>query len=706
MRTRGRPPHPDVLTPREWEVRELLRQGLTNRQIADQLGISLDGAKYHVSEILGKLGLADRHQAATWQPTPVPWWRAGTAVPAILAWPFKSLLSGSAPKAAGGAAVATGVTILGLTLTAIGSLGTLAGVICLSAIRSGYKIPQRYGPLTVRRAFIVTAATAPLAVVGYLISDARNIPYLVAVFLAGGSLVTFGMALGLSLVARVRNGGSRALSVTVGAAVALVIITLISLSTFVGDEGDFPSSLILVGFVVLMIATVGGVLWLPVALIRRRGRSATAAFVWSAASLAVVGGIGFGILIRFGADPTIEGLELLAVTLDEERDAPMAGVYVHGSYAFVGGQSTSYPSKGRHKQGIRILDISDPADPQLVGRIPLRGVEMFNTDGEDPHSHGDAVATRIESAAFQGDIAIVINGVPDTFTVDEYPLPYGIWDVTDPANPEFLSVLNLRGYHQFDREGDKPNDDKAVNGQYFYAVYRPGQITDLRDFRKYTDNHLAVVDLSDPRNPVVVGDWHDSGLHGVLTGVSLNKAGTRAYVVGQTVIPKGEGHRHKRNILYVLDLQDPTAPLEIGRHEYPWQKGAAYAVPNEDDSLVIFADGSGPCGQKAALRFLDVVDPSSIHEVSVFELGGSDRCYLWGSENVGQAKDMVVKGNLVYSTWMGGGLRVIDTSDPVNPVEVGKFILSPGSPWLSDVALYGDVVLATEIWNEGLYLLR
>ncbi len=60
MRTRGRPPHPDVLTPREWEVRELLLEGLTNRQIAERLGISLDGAKYNVSEILGKLGVADR----------------------------------------------------------------------------------------------------------------------------------------------------------------------------------------------------------------------------------------------------------------------------------------------------------------------------------------------------------------------------------------------------------------------------------------------------------------------------------------------------------------------------------------------------------------------------------------------------------------------------------------------------------------------
>ena len=499
MGRRGLPPYPDILTPREWEVVTLLRQGLNNPQIAQQLGISRDGAKYHVSEIIGKLGVTSRFEAAVWQPTQIPWWR--TATPAFLAWPFRNLLSGSAPKAAGGSAMAASATIIGLTLTAIGSLGTLAGVIWLSAIRSGFEFPRRYGPLTIRRALIVTAAAAPLAVVGYLISDARNIPYLLAVFLAGGSLVTFGMALGLSLVARVRNGGSRAWSVTVGAVVALVITSLISLGTFI-DDGDFPSSLILVGFAVLLISTVGGVLWLPVALIRRRGRSATAAFVWSAASLAVVGGIGFGILIRFGAAPTIEGLELVAVTLDEERDAPMAGVYVHGSYAFVGGQSTSYPKKGRHKQGIRILDISNPADPQLVGRIPLRSVEKFNTSGEDAHSHGDAVATRIESAAFQGDVAIVLQGVPDTFTVGENPLPYGIWDVTDPASPQFLSVLNLGNHYQFDYQGDKPNDDKAVQGQYFYAIYTTGQAANGHNDAQ----NMTIVDLSDPRNPVVVGD--------------------------------------------------------------------------------------------------------------------------------------------------------------------------------------------------------
>jgi DNA-binding CsgD family transcriptional regulator/photosystem II stability/assembly factor-like uncharacterized protein len=74
MRKRGRPRYPDVLTPREWEVLSLLRENLTNEQIAERLGVTLHAARYHVSEILSKLGVATREEAAAWQPEPV---RAG-----------------------------------------------------------------------------------------------------------------------------------------------------------------------------------------------------------------------------------------------------------------------------------------------------------------------------------------------------------------------------------------------------------------------------------------------------------------------------------------------------------------------------------------------------------------------------------------------------------------------------------------------------
>lgn len=58
-------PHPE-LTAREREVIMLVADGHTNQQIATRLGMSERTARTHVSNILTKLGLTSRTQAAMW----------------------------------------------------------------------------------------------------------------------------------------------------------------------------------------------------------------------------------------------------------------------------------------------------------------------------------------------------------------------------------------------------------------------------------------------------------------------------------------------------------------------------------------------------------------------------------------------------------------------------------------------------------------
>ncbi|MHA6533201.1 response regulator [Paenibacillus sp. BAC0078] len=52
------------LTEREMEVLKLLAQGKSNQDIADQLIIGIKTVKFHVTNILAKLGVEDRTQAA------------------------------------------------------------------------------------------------------------------------------------------------------------------------------------------------------------------------------------------------------------------------------------------------------------------------------------------------------------------------------------------------------------------------------------------------------------------------------------------------------------------------------------------------------------------------------------------------------------------------------------------------------------------
>lgn len=65
-RGRGRPSHDDLLTPGEWRVAEGVRHGMTNAEIAARQGVSADAVKFHLANVLGKLGFASRVELRAW----------------------------------------------------------------------------------------------------------------------------------------------------------------------------------------------------------------------------------------------------------------------------------------------------------------------------------------------------------------------------------------------------------------------------------------------------------------------------------------------------------------------------------------------------------------------------------------------------------------------------------------------------------------
>ncbi len=139
--SRGRPPHPDVLTPAEWRVLELVREGKTNAEIAIDLGVTIPTVKTHVSRIFAKTDTANRAELAMWDGTPSDASRAalsrGFALP-FLDW-FNVGAAGTAARVTvGAAACVVLVGAVAIMYTVFGSDSIRGGAVASSEPLVGY----------------------------------------------------------------------------------------------------------------------------------------------------------------------------------------------------------------------------------------------------------------------------------------------------------------------------------------------------------------------------------------------------------------------------------------------------------------------------------------------------------------------------------------------------------------------------------------
>ena len=121
-------------TARQREVLDLIARSKTNQQIADALGVSLDGAKWHMREILSKLDVETREEAAEY-------WRRRTGLAPRFARLFRAItgagIAGKWLATALAAGVVTGVAALGFVLLAAsGDSPTVADTESLPATAS------------------------------------------------------------------------------------------------------------------------------------------------------------------------------------------------------------------------------------------------------------------------------------------------------------------------------------------------------------------------------------------------------------------------------------------------------------------------------------------------------------------------------------------------------------------------------------------
>jgi hypothetical protein len=333
-----------------------------------------------------------------------------------------------------------------------------------------------------------------------------------------------------------------------------------------------------------------------------------------------------------------EGLTLLGGIAQEE--APVwdelhlpVNVRVDGNYAYV----------AHYIDGLYVYDVSDPAAMVRVGSVaPDASGEVWND---------------VKLLAVGGRTYALCAGSIQGLS---------IVDVTDPAAP----VIVAHGY------GRNNVHTLAIEGTTAYLATVGGAVA----------GGLLMLDLSDPANPVELGDW------------SAIEAG--GSFVHDLYVSDGIAYLCSWQAgLVLLDVSDPTAPVMLGQ--------AGYEAPMTSHSVWVTEVG----GRKVALeggedwgtrfRVIDV-DPLSAEYLQVIG-------ELALPEQVSMHNIMMGQGTTAVVSWYQYGVRLIDVADPTAPVLSGW-----ANTWNADdlrtgqnffegavgVDVVGDKVYVADIYRE------
>jgi len=363
-------------------------------------------------------------------------------------------------------------------------------------------------------------------------------------------------------------------------------------------------------------------------------------------------------------------------------------IAISGHYAFVTRSAYAEVPGASPAGGLRVLDISDPAQPRLVA--------AYET------------ANDAWGLAISGDRAYMLESRWDS----EHGRAGGalhVLDISDPTNPRLLGTCDVVGEVR----------RVAVSSSHAYL----------------TGDGLLIVDVSDPAGPKPAGEY--LGATQGASPIAVTIAGNYAFVGYNN-----SGPNSRRDALEILDIGNPTQPTRVssavpgvvtdvkvsGDHAYVARQGAltildirdpanptqVKSVPldgrlslqgnlllSKSDNTLVLTDVSDPTDPKPQgtyneaqlqigitavignhcfiahgvwLRILDVSDPTRPRSVGRYRANAFLR-------------DMVVVGHHTYLAVDGGwdaggldGLEVIDVSEPASPRRI-SFLEFSGPAW-------------------------
>ncbi|MBB3769444.1 hypothetical protein FHS55_000030 [Angulomicrobium tetraedrale] len=212
-----------------------------------------------------------------------------------------------------------------------------------------------------------------------------------------------------------------------------------------------------------------------------------------------------------------------------------------------------------------------------------------------------------------------------------------IWtlDIRDPIRPEVVGIWGLPWQKM---EGGAPGND-PVPADTVCTLHGPPIIRGNRMFAAFWGGGVAVIDCSDLARMQLVGhvSWSPPFVGATHTACPI---GDRPYLVVTDEARARQVYRDSQ-FMWVLDIRDETRPVPVST----W-------FPERDK----YAGRGGRFGAHNIIERITASGP-------------------WA--------------NIVFLTYFNAGLRAIDVSDPLRPVEVGHFV--PASTSAQSIVQSNDV---------------
>ncbi|HUF51607.1 MAG TPA: choice-of-anchor B family protein [Longimicrobiales bacterium] len=354
------------------------------------------------------------------------------------------------------------------------------------------------------------------------------------------------------------------------------------------------------------------------------------------------------------------------------------GAWVNDVWGWTDAQTGRDYALVARRDGASFVDVTDPSAPRLIGNLPRtrgsppsvwRDIKVLNNhayivaDGAGAHGMQVFDLTRLRA----------VSDTPAVFTPDTtYHTVFSAHNVVADTTSGFLYVV-----------GANSGGETCGGG-------------------------LHMVDARAPRAPKFAGCYND--------GAGANPRGYTHDA--QCVTYRGPDVRYRgREIcvgsneaeINIADVTDKSKPVTVGRNSYP---NVAYAHQGwfDDEQRYFYMNdeldelAGHVAGTRTIVWDLSELDDPIVAREYIGPVRSSDH-------------NLFVKGNFVYESNYGSGLRVLDISDRTNPREIGFFDSAPynddepghsataSGAWSNYPFFKSGIVIFTSV-REGLFIVR